>query len=129
MLWDQSGFAARFADLFVLANELDVAVAWITSEELTDRILAFATARGHAARIVTGVSDYLTNGSLLRRLHAAGVVKIGIASDGYRFHPKFYSFTVGSKRICMVGSANLTSHAFHGNIELVHEYEDVPNGL
>jgi hypothetical protein len=57
-------------------------------------------------------------------LHAAGVVKIGVATKGYKFHPKFYSFKVGEKRVCFVGSANLTGHAFGGNIELVREYED-----
>ena len=65
MLWDQIGFASRFEELLSSATALDVGVAWITSEELTDRILAFASVAGHATRIVTGVSDYLTDGAAL----------------------------------------------------------------
>jgi HKD family nuclease len=124
MLWDQTSLASRFEELLSAATAVDVAVAWITSEELTDRILAFVSVPGHTARIVTGVSDYLTNATALRRLHAPGIVKIGVAAKGYRFHPKFYSFKVGERLMCLVGSANLTGHAFGGNIELVHEYED-----
>jgi len=124
MLLDQTGLAARFDELLSQATALDIAVAWITSAELTDRIVAFAGVPGHLTRIVAGISDCLTSAAALRRLHEADVVRIGAATGNYLFHPKFYLFQVGAQRVCLAGSANLSARAFGGNVELVHEYED-----
>jgi HKD family nuclease len=124
MLLDHRSLGARFDELLTKASSLDVAIAWITSEQLANKIIQFATLQGRNARVIAGVHDYITSPIALRRLHDSGLVKIGTAISPYKFHPKLYLFTVGGKHLCWIGSVNLTNAGFAGNIELVHEHVD-----
>jgi PLD-like domain len=124
MLLQKDNLAARLDVLLASATAVDIAVAWITSEHLTDQLLKFAARPGCRLRVITGVYDYLTSASAIRRLHALGVVRIAVPTDNYKFHPKLYLFTIGNTRTCWIGSANLTQAAFGGNVELVYECGD-----
>ncbi len=107
-----------------LASEVDIAVAWITSQDLVEDIVKFAGVPGNRVRVIAGVHDFLTSPSALRSLHANRLVKIGVPRSGEKFHVKLYLFKLKSHRVCWVGSANLTDAGFSKNIELIHEHED-----
>lgn len=124
MLLESSSLTARWTELLSIASRVDIAVAWITNSERVDDLIKFATAPGRQVRVIVGVDDYLTSAGCLRKLHAAGLVKIGVGEHGCTFHPKLYVFTLPDGPVCWVGSANLTMSGFGGNIELVHEYPD-----
>lgn len=124
MLLESSSLTARWTELLSIASRVDLAVAWITHNDRIDDLVKFATAPGHKVRVIVGVADYLTSPDCLRRLHAAGLVKIGVDEHGCTFHPKLYVFTLPDRLVCWVGSANLTMSGFGRNIELVHEYAD-----
>ena len=124
MLLESSAFTARWTELLSGASHIDIAVAWITNDHRIDDLLAFAATAGHDVRVVAGVGDYVTSPGCLRRLHAAGLVKIGVGEHGCTFHPKLYLFTLPDGNVCWVGSANLMMSGFGGNTELIHEYND-----
>jgi len=123
MLLEKSSLKSRWAELLATASHIDIAVAWITSRELTEDLLALSSRPGCCVRVLAGVHDYFTSAECLRRLNGKGLVKIGVGTGGRMFHPKLYSFTLPERRLCWVGSANLTTAGFGGNTELVYEYE------
>lgn len=124
MLLHGEALASRWNQLVATAAELDIAVAWITSEQRVIQLLEFARMPGRRLRVITGVHDYLTSAVALRRLHENGVLRIAVPEKDFKFHPKLYIFTTGDSQKCWVGSANLTGAAFGGNVELVYEYND-----
>ena len=124
MLLESSSLAARWAELLSEASRVDIAVAWITSKDRTDDLLTFSAIPDRQVRVIVGVHDYLTSPACLRRLHDAGLVKIGVGEHGCTFHPKLYLFAMPDRLVCWVGSANLTTSGFGGNTELVHEFSD-----
>jgi phosphatidylserine/phosphatidylglycerophosphate/cardiolipin synthase-like enzyme len=124
VLLENNVIAPRWRELLSISTQIDVAVAWITSESLTDDLLRFASLKGKRVRVISGYRDFLTNPEALRRLHAANLVKMGFADSGSTYHPKVYLFTTDSESLCWVGSANLTDAGFGRNVEIVHEFSD-----
>ena len=121
MLLESLSLAARWTELLSAASRVDIAVAWITSKDRTDDLLTFFAIPDRQVRVIVGVRDYLTSPDCLRRLHGAGLVRIGVGEHGCTFHPKLYLFAMPDRLVCWVGSANLTTSGFGGNTELVHE--------
>lgn len=124
MLLQRDVLTTRWDELLSAATKLDVAVAWITSEQRVAQLLEFVHIPGRRLRVITGVHDYLTSATALRRLYEIEALRVAIPEKGCKFHPKLYIFTTGEARKCWVGSANLTGAAFDGNVELVCEYDD-----
>jgi len=124
MLLQREALATRWNELVGTATALDVAVAWITSEHRVAQLLEFVHIPGRRLRVITGVHDYLTNATALRRLHESHALRVAIPEKDCKFHPKLYIFTTEEARRCWVGSANLTGAAFGSNVELVYEYDD-----
>ena len=115
----------RFRELVEQAEKVDVAVAWAKPCDAVNALVEGAEA-GKKIRVAVGLSFNGTNPTTLRRLH--GAVKLRIASPARGiFHPKYFCFRNGTRRICWVGSTNLTSGGFGGNVELVREFDDETN--
>jgi HKD family nuclease len=125
MLLTQESIRARFTELLAAAKEIDIAVAWITSHELAHEIAKFSDTPGRKARVIAGVYDYITSPAALRALNTVQCVKIAVPPMGKKFHVKLYLFLLNTgRRMCWIGSANLTNKGFSDNLELMYEYEE-----
>ena len=113
----------RFRELAVNSERVDIAVAWTKRCDALDA-LAEAAETGTRIRIALGLSMNGTDPTALKKLSEFAELRIASPRSGI-FHPKFYSFRGDDWNICWVGSSNLTAGGFGGNIELVHEFEDI----
>lgn len=95
-------------------SRVDVAVAWATANVVSDAILAQDHSR--LGRLIVGTSFYHTDPDLLDALVGVPCAKY-MAPTGSLFHPKVYLFTLPGGRAALVGSHNLTMHAFTSNTE------------
>lgn len=93
---------------------VDVAVAWATVNSVSDALLAQDLDR--LGRLIVGTSFYHTDPDLLDALIGVRAAKY-MPPTGALFHPKVYLFALPEGRAALVGSHNLTMHAFTVNTE------------
>lgn len=95
-------------------SRVDVAVAWATVNGVSEALLAQDLDR--LGRLIVGTSFYHTDPDLLDALIDVRAAKY-MPPTGALFHPKVYLFTMPEGRAALVGSHNLTMHAFTSNTE------------
>ena len=107
-------------------GELDcarVAVAYATVSGARALLAAFDSHGLQESQWLLGLDDALTQPGAIALLRSLPYSTVHIASfekSRRRFHPKFYAFArAGRPSVLstMIGSANLTASAFHGNGE------------
>ena len=100
-----------------------VAVAYATVSGVRSLLAAFDAHGLEKSRWLLGLDDAITQPGAIDLLLSLTNVEVRIASfeaSGRRFHPKFYAFAHAAKDTVisvLIGSANLTAHAFCGNSE------------
>ena len=108
------------------AGEFDcarIAVAYATISGARSLLAAFDNCGLQESQWLLGLDDSLTQPGAIKLLRSLPHSTVRIASfeaSRRRFHPKFYAFArAGKPRVLstMIGSANLTAAAFHGNGE------------
>ena len=113
----------KFEERLGQATHADIASAWVGPCDAIEALRKNAEG-GTKIRIAVGLSGNITNPSTLRSLQELAEVRIGQSPPNGIFHPKFYLFRGPEKKICWVGSANLTRKGFGVNAELIHEFDD-----
>ena len=100
-----------------------VAVAYATVSGARSLLNAFNNYAPQESQWLLGLDDSFTQPGAIKLLRSLRHSTVRIASfekSGRRFHPKFYAFArLGKPSVLstMIGSANLTARAFHGNGE------------
>jgi len=100
-----------------------VAVAYATVSGARSLLAAFDNHGLQESQWLLGLDDALTQPGAIELLRSLPHSTVHIASfekAGRRFHPKFYAFARAGRPSAlstMIGSANLTASAFHGNGE------------
>ena len=112
----------KFEERLGQATHADIAAAWVGPCDAIEALRK--SAAGTKIRIAVGLSGNSTTPSTLRSLQEFAELRIGQSPPNGIFHPKFYLFRGPEKKICWVGSANLTRKGFGGNAELIHEFDD-----
>ena len=100
-----------------------VAVAYATVSGARSLLTAFADRDLQKSQWLLGLDDSITQPGAIKLLRSLPHSTVHVASfekSCRRFHPKFYAFArAGRPSVLstMIGSANLTASAFHGNGE------------
>ena len=100
-----------------------VAVAYATVSGARSLLAAFDNYGLQESQWLLGLDDSFTQPGAIKLLRSLQHSTVRIASfekSGRRFHPKFYAFARTERPRAlstMIGSANLTASAFHGNGE------------
>ena len=107
---------AGMENLVTWAKDIHMAYAWASSSGgEADHWLALPIARVRKA--VIGVHFAQTEPAVLYELREVGALRIFPDTAGL-FHPKIIIGTKAGRARCIVGSANFTTAAFTGNVEL-----------
>ncbi len=115
--------ASRIQGLIRECKHVDVAVAWATVNAVSNALLAQRLRR--IGKLIVGTSFYHTDPKLLERLIGVQQARC-MPPTGDLFHPKVYLFTLPKGRAVVVGSHNLTRHAFTSNTEASLLIEGAP---
>jgi HKD family nuclease len=109
---------SAFRSALAGAVRVDVAVAWATRSEPSALLYQYAE-RGGQIRVIVGKDFAGTDPVAVRRLLEAAPLQIrwGWTPFSGVFHPKVFLFHGADEITAMVGSANLTRHAFLYNVE------------
>ena len=119
-LIDENLLLRRFKEHLMQATHVDIAVAWARPCDAVEVLKA--SAKNSEIRIAVGLSNNFTDPTTLHRLREFAELRIASSPQHGIFHPKYYCFRSPERRVCWVGSANLTNAGFGGNAELVHEF-------
>lgn len=107
--------SSTMVELINRCVSFSAAVAWAGESTVTKAMLEHSDKLHH---LVIGTHMYQTNPSVLR---AFKILPAGRCHhpEGPLFHPKVYVFDIGDRKVCVVGSHNLTAGAFdRGNVEV-----------
>lgn len=94
-------------------DEMSWAVAWATPNAVVEAGLKHSAKFRH---LVIGTHMYQTSPDVLEKLAGVDAARV-MPPTGALFHPKVYSFTIGTQVVAVVGSHNLTLAAFERNVE------------
>src|SRR4051812_5158625 len=103
MLLETPALSNRWVELIASSSSVDIAVAWITNQDLTADLVRVAAAPGRRVRVIAGINDQINDPVCLRQLFDAGILKVVIRAGHPLFHPKFYLFRLKDRTVCWIG--------------------------
>lgn len=103
------------------AQEIDLAVAWVTNSNALELLQQQASLRSLKIRALVGIDTNFTHPVALRILSNFADIRVVKSIRGI-FHPKLYLFRLPSEMIVWVGSANFTNSGLNINEEIVSEF-------
>lgn len=107
--------SSTMVDLIKRCVSYRAAVAWAGENSVTKAMLAH---KNKLHQLVIGTHMYQTSPTVLKAFQSLPGARCH-HPVGPLFHPKVYLFDMGDRKVCIVGSHNLTAGAFDkGNVEV-----------
>jgi len=98
------------------AGSIKIAVAFI---QISGANFLRKEAKGKNVRVIYGKNLFITDPRAIRILYDAGFqVKYFDTLGGHVFHPKLYIIEKDDETLIIIGSSNMSVHAFKQNVEL-----------
>ena len=118
--------AKAFEDLLGLSSKLDIASAFVSSNDIWTTIEERASKESLVVRLIAGIDNAISDPKLL--VSKSPNIRIRVAKrsgDGGIFHPKLYIFHLKSgEKVILLGSANFTTNGFTKNQEILFQVTD-----